>query len=111
MTDAINYAELIKRADSVASELLDNEETEGDAEDRLMDSCEWDWTIYYGMAMELCNNVPGHLLDEAEEMVEETGVVLGHTSLYEHATFVAFWIVWGAVSRALESKLEEREEA
>ena len=109
MSDLINYSELMKRAENVAVEIMEHAETLDDAIDRVVESCDWDWTIYNGMAMELCANVPNDLLSEAEEMVNDTGGISEHVGLYEHASLVAYWIVWGAVSRCVERLIEAEE--
>ena len=109
MSDVINYSELMKRAENVAAEIMEDAETLDDAMDRVVESCDWDWTIYNGMAMELCANVPNDLLSEAEEMVQDCGSVTSATGLSEHATMVAYWIVWGAVSRCVERLIEAEE--
>jgi len=111
MTDAINYNELMKRADSVAAELLDNAETLDDAREGLYESCDWDWVIYYGMAMELCTNVPSDVLSDAEEMVADMDLITNDISLFGHAHTVAYWIVHNAVNASLERMIEEREAA
>ena len=109
MSDVINYSELMKRAESVAAEIMEHAETLDDAIDQVSESCDWDWTIYSGQAMDLCNNVPNDLLIEAEEMVQDCGSVTSATGLSEHATMVAYWIVWGAVSRCVERLIEAEE--
>ena len=111
MTDAINYNELTRRAADVAAELLENADSADRARDLVAESCEWDWVIYYGMAMELCINVPNDVLNAAEDVVADLGMVTESTDLYGHACLVAYWIAHNAVSASLERMIEEREAA
>lgn len=92
----------MKRAEATALEIVEESETMEDAQDRLQDACDWDWAIYCGMAMELCCNVPFDVLNEAEDMVDDVGGVPKHHSLFDHASLVAYWIIWGSVSRCIQ---------
>ena len=111
MSDAIHYNELIRRAADVAGELLENTDSADRARDLVAESCEWDWVIYYGKAMDLCTNVPSDILDNAESMVEECRMLNEKPDLYGHACAVAFWIVHNAVSAQLDQLINETEEA
>ena len=121
MTDAINYNELMKRARNAAEEIIEHVNAmllggNGPdcieyAQDIIAEHCDWDWTIYYGMAMELCCNVPSDILQNAEEMVKDHGTVTAETDLYSHATMVAYWIVYGAIEQSLEAMIEQQEVA
>ena len=111
MSDAIHYNELIRRAADVAAELLEDSDSADRARDLVAESCEWDWVIYYGKAMDLCTNVPSDILDNAESMVADCCMVNENTDLYSHACAVAFWIVHNAVSAQLDQLINETEEA
>jgi len=111
MTDAIHYNELMRRAADVAGELLENTDSPDRARDLIAESSEWDWVIYYSKAMDLCNNVPSDILDDAESMVADCCTIDEKTDLYSHACAVAFWIVHNAVSEQLEQLINEIVEA
>ena len=64
----------------------------------------WDWVIYNGKALDLCANVYGSTLSEAESnYIECNQEVQG---LYEMACGIAYWIVFQAVSDELELQRE-----
>jgi len=101
MTD-INYANLMKRAEDAARECMESSDSIDGAFDLAAEYCDWNWVIYYGMAMELCQSVPGEVLNNAEFMASDCAMVNIDTTLYEHAAAVAFCIVHNAVFSSLE---------
>ena len=67
----------------------------------------WDWVTYYGNAMELCTNVDGMTLGEAEEQAKDCGAFEDVEGLYELACSLAYWIVCNAVQYAISELVEE----
>jgi len=80
-------------------ELSDLAHTEADS---------WDWVIYNGKALELCANVYGSTLNEAESLYLDCAT--NPAGLYEMATGIAYWIIYQAVMSELESQLEDLRE-
>ena len=64
----------------------------------------WDWVIYNGKALDLCANVHGSTLSEAESTYLECNQEV--QGLYEMACGIAYWIVFQAVSDELELQRE-----
>lgn len=126
MQDAINESTLRKRAKESASYLLqestdfdkaksqntyDSWQEYLDSLDELElsnlaheDADSWDWVIYNGKALELCANVYGSTLNDAESLYLDCDPT--PAGLYEMATGIAYWIVYQAVLSELESQLE-----
>jgi len=77
-----------------------------DAYDIANESGQWDWTIYYSRAMELCLCVPSSVLSDAESTYEEyqTGTPSG---LFEYATQLAGFIVTSEIAQSVETLREE----
>lgn len=64
----------------------------------------WDWVIYYHYAHELCQNCSR---DEAEQSIEDCGGFTGDDITYDTiATQIAYWVVYHAVSEALQDEIE-----
>jgi hypothetical protein len=79
-----------------------------DAFEIAHESCEWDWVIYYGRAMELCQSVPGDVLSDAESEWHDMGAPVGETfGLYELACELAAIIVTREIASAVESVKDE----
>lgn len=77
-----------------------------DAYEIAYESCEWDWVIYYGRALELCQAVPSSVLYDAEsEWDDMDGGSAG--GLYELATQLAAIIVTREIVAAVEAAKEE----
>jgi len=93
----INYANLMKRAEDAARELLESADDWDTALDLIHEFSEWDWVIYSGMAMDLCAAVDNDILGNAEDAVNDCGIIDSETNLYEHASAVAYWIVRNAI--------------
>lgn len=64
----------------------------------------WDWVIYNGKALDLCANVYGSTLSEAESQYLDC--CQEPQGLYEMACGIAYWIVFQAVSYELEVQQE-----
>jgi len=111
MTDTINYANLMERAEDDARELLESADNSEDAREGVWERCDWDWVIYYGKAMELCIETPSELLNQAEDMVSELCLVNSETYLYEHACHVAFCIVYFAIHDQIGTLIDKGVEA
>jgi len=107
MTDTINYANLMERAEDDARELLESAHNPERAREDVWERCDWDWAIYYGKAMELCINTPSELLNQAEDMVSELCLVNTDTGLYQHACDVAFCIIYFAINDQLETLIDK----
>jgi hypothetical protein len=97
MTDTINYSNLMERAERDARELLESADDWDTALDLVHDFCEWDWVIYSGKALDLCAAVPNDVLDNAEDVVSDCGYIGAETTLCEHASAVAYWIIRNAI--------------
>lgn len=130
MHDAINESTLRKRAKESASYLLQEStdfdkakaQNTYDSWQEYLDSLDsldlsdlahqeadsWDWVIYNGKALDLCANVYGSTLNEAESLYLECDPI--PAGLYEIATGIAYWIVYQAVMSELESQLEDLRE-
>jgi len=100
MTD-INYLNLMERANDDARELLESAHNWDNALDLIHERCDWDWVIYSGKAMDLCAAVPNSVLNDAEEAVIDCGIMSSDTTLHEHASAVAYWIVHNAIMEAV----------
>ena len=77
-----------------------------EAYDVAHESCEWDWVIYYGRALELCQAVPTSVLHDAESELEDLGYE-PEIGLYETATRIAAQIVIREIADAVEQIKEE----
>jgi hypothetical protein len=70
----------------------------------------WDWVIYHGKALALCANLPTSVVSEAEAQAIECG---GIDEAFESgglggvACLVAYWIIYQAVSEAIEEARQE----
>jgi len=74
-----------------------------DAYEIAHESADWDWTIYYHRALELCQAVPSAVLHEAESEYNDCGGFGDlNVGLYELASHLAFWIVNRAILEAVE---------
>ena len=81
-----------------------------DAYEIAHESAEWDWCIYYGRAMELCQAVPNGVLDDAESEFNDMGGPDGmgnQFGLYELAAHLAHIIVTREIVNAIEQCREE----
>jgi len=79
-----------------------------DAHDIAHESAEWDWVIYYGRAMELCQVVPSDLLSDAENTWEEMGAYTdSQFGLYQFACTLAAIIVEREIADAVERVKDE----
>jgi hypothetical protein len=70
----------------------------------------WDLVIYHGKALALCANLPTSVVSEAEaQAIECGGIVEAFESggLGGLACLVAYWIVYQAVSEAIEEARQE----
>ena len=87
------------------------EEVEGvDAYEVAAYSSDWDWVIYHGRAMEVCQAVPSSVLHEAEGTFHEMDMasVLGEEiGLYEMASTLAHLIVESEIVDAVEAAKAE----
>jgi hypothetical protein len=64
----------------------------------------WDTVIYHWKAMQLCTECPISVLSEAEELYLVCNAEL--VGLYEMASGIAYWIVFQAVSDALQDEID-----
>ena len=104
----INYVNLMERAKNDARELLESADDWDTALDLIHErSRDWDWVIYPGKAMDLCAAVPNDVLDNAEDEVNDCGLINAETNLYEHASAVAYWIVHNAIMEAITELWED----
>ena len=74
---------------------------------------DWDWVIYFGMAMQLCREVPSEVLHDAESEWHDMGgpdVIEGNFGLYEFASQLAAIIVIDQIGQAVSSIKAELEE-
>lgn len=122
----ISYSQLIKRAKSGALECLPDlpkvgtieawqsflESVEsvdsGDCAHESADS--WDWVIYHGQALELCAMLPRSIVGDAESMASDCGGIgdaFENGGLGGVACLVAYWVIYQAVSDAIEEAKEE----
>lgn len=117
----ITYRAIQKRAKDVAQEYMPEfpkqntfeaweafqSEVEAlDAYDIAHESSDWDWVIYYGRALELCQAVPSDVRGQAEEELEDMGGQV-EPGLYELAASLAALIVTREIAEAVESVKEE----
>ena len=116
------YSETLKRAKQSARDLLPELPTQnsvaawhdfidaieaidsGDCAHEEADS--WDTVIYQYKAMELVQDCPSSVLHDAESQWRDCGD--GTTEgIYELASAIAYWIVYGAVYEAIETARDE----
>jgi hypothetical protein len=72
-----------------------------DAYEIAHESAEWDWVIYHGAAMELCQQVPTSVLHDAESTWDEYDMPKP-AGLYELASELAYFIVVREIVDAIE---------
>jgi hypothetical protein len=121
-----NFAMLTKRAKESALERLPSMPTQSTLEaweafQQALEEVEasecaheeadsWDWVIYHGKALALCSNLPTSVVSQAEESAIECG---GIAEAFESgglgglACLVAYWIIYQAVSEAIEEARDE----
>jgi len=107
MTDTINYANLMERAKDDALELLESAHNWDNALDLIHERCDWDWVIYSGKALDLCASVPNDVLANAEDVVIDCGMIDSETTLCQHASAVAYWIIHNAIMEQVTELWED----
>ena len=65
----------------------------------------WDVVIYSGKALDLINNTWQSEIDRAEESMQDTGFQF--QDFAQTCAVLAYWIVYHAVTEAIESYVEE----
>jgi hypothetical protein len=122
----ISYSQLIKRAKADALEYLPDLPKVGTVEawQAFLESVEsvesgdcahesadsWDWVIYHGQALELCAMLPSSVVGEAESMASDCGGIgdaFESEGLGGVACLVAYWVIYQAVSEAIEEAKED----
>ena len=81
-----------------------------DALDTAHEMSEWDWVIYFGMAMKLCREVPSEVLHDAEsEWHDMCGPdnIEDNFGLYEFASQLAAIIVTNQIGLAVANMKAE----
>lgn len=124
----ITYQAIIERAEDVAQDYMpelpkentipawESFQAELDALDAFEiahEASEWDWVIYYGKAMQVCQEVPGDVLEYAEsewhgmcgpDAIDES------FGIYEVVTHLAAIIVAREIAEAVEKDKYELNE-
>lgn len=68
------------------------------------DADSWDTVIYHHKAMELCTQAPSSVLHEAESLSEDFGG--DQVGLYELASRIAYFIIYQALSDAIQAEID-----
>lgn len=108
---AKDYMPDLPKQDTIeAWESFQSELKDLDSVEIANESSEWDWVIYYHHAMEVCREVPGDVLEQAEDEWHEMlgpDAINENFGLYEMAGQLASIIVLREIIDAVERAKDE----